>query len=199
MKTCDKLPPSYKSEPAFRIETESDRKLSRRIKAVSAAAAVALLGTGCVFLPPEALTHMDKPFERLISLVMGMLLVSTVHELIRGLVMRICSGTKPILKFSGGYLYAGSEVFFGRGCEFLINLAPFALMTAALTAVLLSISDLSSKWIIWMVMTVEICTCLRDGYVCIRLLKLPESILIENVGPSFLVFAEQEKQGKKPE
>ena len=109
-----KLPEAYKGKQISRIELERSKILSRLIKTIQAILAVLLLAAGCLFMPPAELTNMPDPFEHLVALMLGMLSVSVVHELGRGLLMRLFSGVKPTLRFAGAYLHAGCDAYFPR-------------------------------------------------------------------------------------
>lgn len=186
MKTSNKL---TKGEQIACIELEKSKVLSRLIKTVSAVLAVLLIAVGCLFLPVNELTNMSEPFEHLFVLMLALFSVSIVHELIRGFLMRVLSGVKPVIRFSGSYLHAGCEALFSRKKEQLLNLAPLVLMTAACVVFLLTVADNSWKWMVWIVLTVSLCTCVGDVYASVRFMQMPSDILIENIGATYLVFS----------
>lgn len=195
METCTKLPDAYGSKPFARIELERDRTLSTRIKAASAVLAVLLFAAGCLFMPPSALTEMDDAFVYLAALVLGMLSVRIVHELARGFLMRAFSGVKPDIRFTGAYPHAGCEAYFSRAHEQAVNLVPPAFMTLLLACPLLMVRNVSWRWFVWMLLIVAVCSCVGDAYAAYRLAKLPSDVLVQNVGPTYLVFARKNDTG----
>lgn len=189
MKTCITLPKSHKGNEIARIELERSRVLSTLIKTVSAVLAVTMFGIGCLLLPPSSLTEMTDVFEHLSILMLGLMTVMLAHELIRGLMMRIFSGVKPVIQYAGSYPHAGCEAYFGRSQEQVINLMPLAAMTALLLMCFFAAPDASWKWMVWIMLVVHVCSCVGDVYVSARLTRLPEDILVQNVGSTFRIFS----------
>ena len=184
-----KLPEAYKGKQISRIELERSKILSRLIKTIQAILAVLLLAAGCLFMPPAELTNMPDPFEHLVALMMGMLSVSVVHELGRGLLMRLFSGVKPTLRFAGAYLHAGCDAYFPRKKEQIINLLPILLLTVILIILLLSAPDSSWRWMVWIVMIVNLCFAVGNIYASVRFTQMPDDILVQNVGTTYLVYS----------
>ncbi|MBR0391288.1 MAG: hypothetical protein IJK38_03090, partial [Oscillospiraceae bacterium] len=121
---ASELPKSYRGNRIACIELEKSKYLSRLLKTVQAVIAVLMIFAGCLLMPPAALTGMSEPFEHLSVLMLGMISVSIILELTRGLLMRLFSGVKPVLRFTGAYLHAGCPAYFDRKNEQLINLLP---------------------------------------------------------------------------
>lgn len=191
MKAYSILPSSHKGRLLARIELERSKVLSRLIKTIQAVLAVVLLAAGCIFLSPSELTNMKDPFEHLTALMLGMLSVSIVQELTRGFLMRIISGIKPTLRFSGAYLHAGCEAYFPRREEQILNLFPLLFSTVVLLILFFSVQDISWKWMVWIVFTVNICFGVGYGYASMRFAQMPEDILVMNLGPTYLVYSAQ--------
>ena len=189
MKVYTKLPESHQDKLLARIELERSVILSRLLKTIQAVLVVALLAIGCLFLPPEKLTNMSEPFEHLSVLMLGMLSVSIVQELLRGVLMRIISGVRPSLRFAGAYLYAGCEAYFPRREEQILNLLPLFLTTILLVILFLLTGDMSWKWIIWIILIVDICFGIRYAYASMRFSQMPDDILVMNLGPTYLVYS----------
>ena len=159
------------------------------LKTVQAVIAVLMIFAGCLLMPPAALTGMSEPFEHLSVLMLGMISVSIILELTRGLLMRLFSGVKPVLRFTGAYLHAGCPAYFDRKNEQLINLLPSLLLTVALIILFLSTKDMSWKWIVWIILTVSVCFSIGYAYASIRFQQLPDDVLIQNVGSTYLVYS----------
>ena len=191
LKVYSKLPKSHEGKQLARIELERSKVLSRLIKTVQAVLAVVLLAAGCLFLSPSELTDMKDPFEHLTALMLGMLSVSIVQELTRGFLMRVISGIKPTLRFSGAYLHAGCEAYFPRREEQVLNLTPLLFSTVVLLILFFSVQDISWKWMVWIVFTVNICFGVGYGYASMRFAQMPEDILVMNLGPTYLVYSAQ--------
>lgn len=189
MKTCVTLPKSHKGNEIARIELERSRVLSTLIKVVSAVLAVLLFLLGFLLLPTSALTQMDTPFEHLVALMLGMMAVLLVHELARGLTMRIFSGVKPVLRYAGGYPHVGCEAYFCRWQEQVVSLAPLVVGLVLLVPGLLGSVEASWKWMLWLMLVVHVCNCVGDVYVVLSLTRLPEDILVQNVGATYRIYS----------
>ena len=149
---------------------------------------LALFGLGCLLMPPESLTEMEDVFEHLAVLMLGLMAVMLLRELVRGFLMRAFSGVKPIIRYAGSYPYAGCEAYFGRLQEWVICLAPIAVILAVTIGLMTSMPDDSWRWMIWIILTVGVCSCVGDLYVAARLTGFPHDILVRNVGPTYLVY-----------
>lgn len=189
MKTCNKLPDSHKGKQIACIELERSHTLSRLIKTISAVLAVLLFLIGYLIFPVEALLQMENAFVHLVVLMLGMMSVFLVHELVRGVLMRIFSGVKPIIRYVGSYPHAACEAYFGRNVQQIINVVPLVVIVLMLLVLLLTTADMSWKWMIWLILTVGVCSCVGDVYVTLRMMHMPEDILVLNVGPTYLVYS----------
>lgn len=193
MKAFAELPKSYRDNRIACIELEKSKYLSRLLKTVQAITAVLLLFAGCLLMPPTALTGMTEPFEHLSVLMLGMISVTIFLELTRGLLMRFFSGEKPVLRFTGAYLHAGCPAYFDRKSEQLVNLLPSLMLTVALTILFITTKDMTWKWIVWIIFTVSVCFSIGYAYASIRFQQLPDDILIQNVGSTYLVYSAKEQ------
>ena len=195
MAAYTKLPATHKGKVIACIELEKSRVLSRLIKTVSAVLAVILFVIGYLLMPIEALLGMEDLFFPLIVLMLGMMAVSLVHELLRGFLMRLISGEKPVIRYAGSYPHAACDAYFDRFSQQILNiLPPIAVIAMALAFVLLAGSE-GWKWIAWLIFTVAVCSGVRDAYVAWRLTMLPADILVMNVGPTYLVYSEEGTEG----
>lgn len=188
MQTCKTLPESHTGNLLACFELERSKILSRLIKTVSVVLMLALFGLGCLLMPPESLTKMEDVFEHLAVLMLGLMAVMLLRELVRGFLMRAFSGVKPIIRYAGSYPYAGCEAYFGRLQEWVICLAPIAVILAVTIGLMTSMPDDSWRWMIWIILTVGVCSCVGDLYVAARLTGFPHDILVRNVGPTYLVY-----------
>ena len=195
METCKKLPTSHKGNQIACIELERSPVLSRLIRVISAALALLFFLVGYLLFPLEALLEMDDVFVHLVTLMLGMMSVFLIHELLRGLLMRIFSGVKPIIRYVGSYPHAACEAYFGRTAQQIINIVPPVVLALMLLVLLLTTADMSWKWMIWLILTVGVCSCVGDVYVTIRMMHFPEDILVQNVGPTYLVYSASASRG----
>lgn len=189
METCTKLPKSHKGKPIACIELEKTPVLSRLIKAVSAIEAILFFILGYMLFPIDALLKMGDVFSHLVILFFGMMSVFLLHELLRGLLMRIFSGVKPLVRYVGSYPQAACEAYFCRRHQQIINLLPLTVIFVMLLAIVLTTADMSWKWIAWITLTVGVCSYVRDLYVAVRMMHLPRDILVMNVGPIYMVYS----------
>ena len=189
VETCKKLPASHKGNQIACIELERSPVLSRLIRVISAALALLFFLVGYLLFPLEALLEMDDVFVHLVTLMLGMMSVFLIHELLRGLLMRIFSGVKPIIRYVGSYPHAACEAYFGRTAQQIINIVPPGVLVLMLLVLLLTTADMSWKWMVWLILTVGICSCVGDVYVALRMMRLPQDILVQNIGPTYLIYS----------
>ena len=189
METCTKLPKSHKGRQIACIELEKSPVLSRLIKTASAVLALLFFLVGYLIFPIEALLEMENAFLHLTVLLLAMMSVFLVHELMRGVLMRLFSGVKPIVRYVGSYPQAACQAFFCNRHQQIINLLPLMVITLMLLAIVLTTADMSWKWIAWITLTVGICSYVRDLYVAVRMIYLPGDILVMNVGPVYMVYS----------
>ena len=189
METCTKLPKSHKGKLIASMDLEKSPVLSRLIKIVSAVLAVLMFLVGYLIFPIDALLQMEDAFAHLVILFFAMMSVFLLHELLRGFLMRLFSGVKPIIRYVGSYPQAACEAYFCRRHQQIINLLPLAMIVLILLAIVLTTAEMSWKWISWIALTVGICSYARDIYVTVRMMYMPKDILVMNVGPIYLVYS----------
>ncbi len=197
METCTKLPKSHKGKPIACIELEKTPVLSRLIKIASAVLALLFFLVGYLIFPVEALLQMDEVFAHLVTLFFAMMSVFLLHELLRGFLMRLFSGVKPIIRYVGSYPQAACEAYFCRMHQQIINLLPLVVIAGILLAIVLTTADMSWKWIAWIALTVGVCSYVRDLYVAVRMMYMPKDILVMNVGPIYMVYSATGEQKKE--
>lgn len=189
METCTKLPKSHKGKQIACIELEKSPVLSRLIKTVSAVLALLFFLVGYLIFPIDALLEMENAFLHLTVLLLAMMSVFLVHELMRGVLMRLFSGVKPIIRYVGSYPQAACQAYFCKRHQQILNLFPLLVITAMLLAIVLTTADMTWKWIAWITLTVGICSYARDLYVAVRMIYLPKDILVMNVGPVYMIYS----------
>lgn len=189
MKSYKKLPGSHKGRQIACIELERSRVLSRLIRILSAVLAVILFVIGYLLLPIQALTEMEAPFLKLVTMMLGMMAVSLVHELLRGFLMRLFSGVKPIIQYVGSYPQAACDAYFDRSAQQILNLLPPVVVVAMAAAFVLLAGTDTWRWVAWLIFTVAVCSQVRDVYVALRLTQLPQDSLVMNVGSTYLVYS----------
>ena len=189
METCTKLPKSHKGKLIASIDLEKSAVLSRLIKIVSAVLAAIMFLAGYLLFPIDALLQMEDTFAHLVVLFFAMMSVFLLHELLRGFLMRLFSGVKPIIRYVGSYPQAACEAYFCRIHQQIINLLPLAVIISILLAIVLTTAEMSWKWIAWIALTVGICSYARDLYVAVRMMYMPKDILVMNVGPIYLIYS----------
>ena len=194
MEIYKKLPGSHRGNQIAGIELETSPVLSRLIKTISGVLALLMFIVGYLIFPIDALMQMEDVFVHLVALFLGMMSVFLIHELMRGVVMRILSGVKPIIRFAGTYPHAACEAYFGRSAQHLINLIPAAVTVAMPLMLLLTTQDMSWKWMTWMILTVAVCSCVGDLYVSLRIRHMPSDILILNVGPTYMIYSAEKEE-----
>lgn len=124
-------------------------------------------------------------------LAIGIFAYIAGHEAVHGVFMWYYSRIKPRFGFSFTYAYAGSDVYFAKNAYLVIALAPVAIWFILLGAVQLSVPS-GWFWIIWTLQIMNISGAAGDFYVFARILRMPDSVLVQDTGTAMTICLPQE-------
>lgn len=178
------LPENYKEK--MTIDLQTDTKTAGKVNGLALVTAILLIIPGHLLVPLFSAWNALR-LGHCIILIVGMLVYILLHELVHGIAMRLYSGQKPFYGFTGMYAYAGSPCYFNRTSYTVIALAPIVL----LGIVLLVLNLLLGRewfWIIYLIQITNLSGAAGDLYVTRLLAKIPEEILINDVGVRMTVY-----------
>lgn len=115
-------------------------------------------------------------------------LTLTLHELSHGLYFWYYSGARPKFGVSWGYAYAGApEWYFPKRKYMVIALAPLFLLTTIGT---LLFTFVPTSWLGWLYLNILLNAggAIGDLAVVVRLLREPESTLVNDVGDGISAY-----------
>lgn len=175
-----------------KIDLQKDKKTALLVNVFALFIAVPMLIFGAVFVPLTALFDFSAEpwtyFSKWIFLLVGIILYMVLHELVHGVCMKHFSGAKVHYGFTGMYAYAGSEAYFNKKSYIIIALAPVVVWGF----VLLLLNFLVGTSWFWCVYFIQICNisgAAGDVYVTYKFSKMPEDILIQDIGVSMTVYS----------
>ena len=140
---------------------------------------------GCLFVPFSELFTLGS--IQWIIIFLGLLVYIVLHELVHGIFMWYYSEEKPFFGFTGAYAYAGSHCYYNKKQYIVIALAPIVLLGIVL--LILNIIFKQYFWAIYFIQIMNISGAAGDLYVSYLFSKLPEDILIKDIGVSMDVFS----------
>ena len=127
---------------------------------------------------------------RFLALAGGTVLYLVLHELVHGIFMWHYTKVKPRYGFTGLYAYAGSDAYFCRTHYLVIALAPVVIWGIVL-AVLTAMATPAWFWVVYGIQIFNISGAAGDLYVTMRLLRMPQDILITDSGVAMQVFCRE--------
>lgn len=193
MENTAELPAEYAE--LDHIDFQHDKKLAVFINALSLATAAVMIAVAAVCVPFRLLPGVDDSRVSLIrpvTLLIGILLYTVLHELVHGAFMKHFSGRRADYGFTGLYPYAGSRAYFGKKDDILISLAPVVILGTAL-AILNFIVSADWFWVVYLTQTVNVSGAVGDGYVACRICGMPSDILVHDAGVSMTIYSHMQK------
>ena len=190
MKTRDTLPEGYRE--ILSVDLQKNKKLAIGVNLAAAFIAAAMVVIGCFIQPITVLFDLSAgilPYlARFGVLVVAMYAYIVLHELTHGITMKAFGCPKVKYGFTGLYAYAGSNAYFGKIPYLTVALAPvvvWGIVIALLTPVL----PAAWFWVAYFVQITNISGAAGDFYVTLKFLRLPKSILVQDIGVSMTVYA----------
>ena len=185
MKTCTQLPDGYRE--VLKVDLQKNKKESLIVNGIALVITVIMLVIGFMI---EPIWTLYDNFLNLAILVLCIIAYVLLHELVHGICMKHFSGVKPFYGFTGLYAYAGSDCFFCKKDYIIIALAPIVVWGIVLLALNILFAE-SFFWVFYFTQMLNISGAAGDLYVSWKFTKLPEEILVNDVGVSMTVYAKE--------
>lgn len=183
-----KLPGNYRAIAGIDLDKNKREKIFVNVLSFVLFAAVLL--AGCLLRP---LSGMTAAFAGKGWALLGMLVVYVVlHEAVHGLVMYLCSRTKPWFGMQSVYFYAASSVYFDKKSYLCIAIAPVALLGAVL-GVLHFVLPPDWFWVLLFTQAMNFSGAAGDFYCFVRVAGFPKEILIQDSGVDMRIYAPDDK------
>ena len=186
------LPEGYAE--AEKIDLVKNRKQMLLVNGLALLLTVVLVVAGLFLQPDGKLFDLEeKPFRtafKCLTIAIGIFAYIAGHEAVHGLFMWHFSHIKPTFGFSFTYAYAGSNCYFAKNAYLAIALAPVAIW-----AVLLGVLNVCVPgdwfWVVWAIQIMNISGAAGDFYVFFRMLRAPETVLVQDTGTAMTVYLPQ--------
>ena len=184
------LPGGYRE--SLRIDLQKDRKSALLVNSAAVLSALALLWIGNRLVPLRgAFLGGDGPWIPLLRLAVmwvGLAAYIVLHELTHAAAMKLCGAGKLRFGFTGLYAFAGSEGdYFDKRAYRLIALAPLLVWTLLLALARLAVPR-GWFWVVWFIQLMNLSGSAGDIYVTLRLVSLPDTILVRDTGVEMTVY-----------
>lgn len=111
-----------------------------------------------------------------------------LHEVVHGIVMKLCGTKKIKYGFNGLYAYAGSDDYYDKKSYIIIALAPIVLFGIIL-GIINALVPKEWFWVVYFIQLENISGAAGDLYVTFKFLKLPNDILVKDSGLGMSVFS----------
>ena len=184
MNTFSSLPEGYEEKRI--IDLQKDTKTAGTVNGLALIVGILLFVPGHFIVPISSALKALR-FSHSIVLIAGMIAYILLHELIHGVVMWLYSRQKPFYGFTGTYAYAGSSCYFNRFSYTVIALAPVVLLGIALLVLNLLLGE-EWFWIVYLIQITNLSGATGDLYITWQLSKMPDDILINDVGVRMTVY-----------
>lgn len=179
-----------------KIDLVKNKKQMLLVNGLAILLTVLLIVLGILIQPEGAPALFDlesDPFGmalKCLVICVGIFAYIAGHEAVHGVFMWHYSRVKPNFGFSFTYAYAGSEVYFAKNAYLSIALAPVIVWLVLLGVVNLLVPA-DWFWVVWFIQIMNISGAAGDLYVFARMLKAPETVLVQDTGTAMTVYLPQ--------
>ncbi len=174
------------------IDFQKDQKYNTTVNLLSIILAIITYVIGNSIVPISTLLTDDNNeyFGRLWMIVVGIALYIVLMQILRGSCIRSNSHESAKMGFRGLSGYAGSEYYFNKVTYLYIRLLPF--ITAIIVLIILCMRfDRALFWVPYFVMLYHIASSGSDFYIVYMLNKLPQDIMIQDIGTSMKIYGKK--------
>ena len=188
MNSYVELPNGYRE--IEHVDLQKDKKLALLVNVIAVIIMVITFLIGHVIVPFWSFYDMGGILPMVVMLV-GMIAYIFLHEIVHGIFMKKYSEQKPFYGFTGMYAYAGSNCYFSKKSYIVIALAPIVVWGIVLLVLNLIFQE-TWFWVIYFIQIINLSGAAGDLYVTYRFSKLPEDILIKDVGVSMTIYSKEQ-------
>lgn len=178
------LPQGYKE--LEQIDLQKDKKMAFLVNGIGVIIMVITFFIGHALVPIAELYRMNGILPWIVIFA-GTILYMVLHELVHGIFMFHYSKKKPFYGYTGMYAYAGSKCYFNKKSYIVIALAPIVIWGIVLLVLNLIFQE-TWFWVIYFIQICNLSGAAGDLYVSYRFSKLPEDILINDIGVSMTIY-----------
>jgi len=168
------------------VDLQKDKKMAFLVNGIGVVIMVIAFFIGHAFVPFTELYKMKGLLPWIVMLA-GTILYMVLHELVHGIFMWHYSKQKPFYGYTGMYAYAGSNCYFNKKSYIIIALAPIVIWGIVLLILNLIFQE-TWFWVIYFIQICNLSGAAGDLYVSYRFSKLPEDILINDIGVSMTIY-----------
>lgn len=178
-----------------RINLQKDKKLAILLNALAFVIAILMIIVGLIFVPFSMYDYygvtansLERIMLKPLLLTVAMFFYFILHEVIHGIFMKIFSGVKARLGFTGIYGYAASDAYFGKSSYLVITLAPVVI----LGLILLSLNICFSSqwfWFFYLLQIFNVSGATGDLYVTLIMSKMSKDVLTRDTGISMSIYS----------
>lgn len=188
MKSSSELPVNYKE--VLRIDLQEDKKLMLLVNVIAflIVAAMSAAGYGICRVLRITLSDIMVSIPQLLVIVLGIVVYLVLHELVHGICFKKFGESKPRYGFTGMYAFASSDDYFGKKYYLISALAPIVVWGIVLM-VLQLIVPLRWFLVVYLIQVINISGGAGDIYVALKLLRMPNDILVRDWGTDMSVYA----------
>ncbi|MGN1113915.1 MAG: DUF3267 domain-containing protein [Oscillospiraceae bacterium] len=123
-------------------------------------------------------------------LIGGSIVYIILHELVHGIFMKVFGAEKVKFGYKVIYAYAGSQSYFNKKSYIIIALAPVVIWGIIL-AILTSVVPAVWFWPVYFIQIFNISGAAGDFYVTLKMIGMPEDILIKDTGTEMNVYSSE--------
>lgn len=190
MKSFTELPMEYRQ--IFSVNLQKDKKTAMVINIGAIIIGIIMAVPMHFYISITSLFDfsqgMGKYLARFIVLMVSMIAYIILHEAVHGVAMKICGTKKIKYGFTGLYAFAGSDDFYDKGSYIFIALAPVVLWGIVLAVINCFVPE-SWFWVVYFIQIANISGAAGDIYVTAKFSKMPNDILVKDIGVGMTVYS----------
>lgn len=194
MKSKQVLPNGYYEY--FSVNLQTDKKMAVLINGAALVIALIMAIPMHFYIPFSSLFDMSDGlaayFLKFAVLFAGTVAYIILHELVHAVTMK-CFGTKKVkFGFTGLYAFAGSDDYYPKVSYIIIALAP-VVFWGIVIAVINAFVPYEWFWVVYFIQIANISGAAGDLYVTFKFCRMPEDILVHDVGVGMTVYSQTVK------
>lgn len=190
MKSFTELPMGYRQ--IFSVNLQKDKKIAMVINIGAIIIGIIMAVPMHFYISITSLFDfsqgMGNYLARFIVLMVSMIAYIILHEAVHGVAMKICGTKKIKYGFTGLYAFAGSDDFYDKRSYIFIALAPVVLLGIVLAVINCFVPE-SWFWVVYFIQIANISGAAGDIYVTAKFLKMPDDILVKDIGVGMTVYS----------
>lgn len=190
MKAINILPDGYNQ--IYEIDLQKNKKIALLVNGFSLLIA-AIMGVSMHFyIPYQTLFSFEQGVVqytlRFIVLMVGIIVYMVLHELVHGIIMKICGTKKVKYGFKGMYAFAGSDDYYDKKSYITIALAP-VVVWGIVIAIVNCFVPREWFWVVYCFQIINISGAAGDIWVTCKFSKMPKDILVRDHGVGMKVYS----------